>query len=142
MPSIIAQDIVGVQPMSMPQDLAILSLSMLVFKRSVINSDGVRFKFHPIIGRDGVNQILGIKVRYFLKETPGEDHEVGDMLIDIHKFSESQANSFIEEAISALISRIDDLTIGESFSLKAGLKILEEAKLVFECAEKQENSTT
>jgi len=142
LPGIIAQEIVGVQPMTLPKDLAILSSSMLVFKRTVINSDGVRFKFHPIIGKDGVVQILGIKVWYFLKEVPGEEFDIGQMMVNIDDFTDTQANSFIEKAIEVLIERIDDLTIDENFNLKAGLKLLEEAKLDFECAEKQENNTT
>lgn len=145
LPGLIAKEIVGVQPMTLPQDLAILSSAMVIFKRAVVNADGVQFKFHPIIGRDCVTQLLAIKVSYFGKGhlgNPPEEISVGELFIDVNGLSETQVNTFIEEAISVLINRIDDLTIVESFNLKAGIKLLEETKQSFECAEKQENNMT
>lgn len=143
LPGLIAQEIVGVQPMTMPKDLAILSSSLLIFKRSVVNADGITFKFHPIICRDGTNDTLVIKVLVVSKEVQDDETEICEaLMVDIKSLSEGGANIFIEQAISALIDRIDDLTLGESFNNKAATKILEEAKQSFECAEKQENNTT
>ena len=143
LPGLIAQEIVGVQPMTLPKDLAILSSSMVIFTRTAVNVDGITFKFHPIICRDGTNDTLVIKVLVISKEVQDDETEICEALyIDIKSLSEDETNIFIEKAIAALIGRIDDLTLEESFNSKAATKILEEAKQSFECAKKQENNTT
>jgi len=145
MPSVIAQEIVSVQPMSLPKDLAILSSSVVIHKRNATNSDGVRFRFDPITGQDEINHFLMIKVSSF-----GENdwfkpyHDVGQLVLNIKGYAEKSVEEFINLCLDELRDRIDDLTIGESFNLKGGLKILEEKQQWFECikVKNQKDSTT
>lgn len=80
MPGLIAQEIVGVQPMTLPKDLAILSSSMVIFTRTAVNVDGITFKFHPIICRDGTNDTLVIKVLVISKEVQDDETEICEAL--------------------------------------------------------------
>ena len=133
LPGLIAQDIVGVQPMVLPQDLAILSSAMVIYKRHATNSDGIRFRFDPMVGQDEINHFLDIKVSYFRESNFRSDHDVGEMILSVKGYSEKEVEEFIKICLKELREQIDDLTICESFNIKAALKILEEKQQQLEC---------
>lgn len=142
-PSVIAQDIVGVQPMVMPKDLSILSAQVLTYAQYATNSDGVIFRFYPVVGKDDNQCFVLIKVTFY-ESTTGEYVDIIEMMIDVSMLNGVQVNDFIKSGIAKLIEQIDDLSISESFNTKTALKILEEEKSTFECIKRknQEDITT
>ena len=142
-PGVIAQEIVGVQPMSSPKDLSILSASILTYAQYATNSDGIIFRFYPVVGKDD-NQCFALVKVTFYESATGEYVDIIEMMIDVSMLNGVQVNDFIKSGIAKLIEQIDDLSISESFNTEAALKILEEEKSTFECIKRknQEDITT
>lgn len=130
-PGLIAQEIVGVQPMTVPKSLDIFSAMTIAFARYARNSDGVIFKLTPSMGKDEIKSIMIIKVAFYQQRY--DDYiDVCQLILDVSGFSEEHAKDLIQKSLIQMVEQIDDLTIEDSFNKTAAEKILETNKQTYQ----------
>ena len=124
-PQTIAQEIVGVQPMSLPDNvLSTLFKSSLVFSKFATNSDGYVFKFTSKARESEIEKSIIINVTYL-----NEYHEyieICDVCCVFDDCSEDDAKRIVEKSLIRFVEQIDDLTLQENFNKSAATLILKE----------------
>ena len=137
-PSLIAQEIVGVQPMSAP--VSNIFSAFPVFSEYPTNSDGVTFRITPSMGKDEEKQLAIFKICF----RDGQNYytEICSIVVDLSGMSEELGKEFISAGLAELHEQIDTLSIAEDFNKNQAARILEEQKYEIQCKSQQNQEET
>ena len=137
-PSLIAQEIVSVQPMSQP--IFDIFKAFPIFSKYATNSDGVIFRFTPSIGKDEGKQLAVFKISFL--DGQNDYTEVCSIVVDITGMSDGVSTAFIEAGMKELVEQIEVLSIAQSFNKIQAARILEEQKYEIQCKNRQNQEET
>jgi hypothetical protein len=138
-PKLIAQEIVGVQPMS-AAPISDIFRTFPIFSKYATNSDGVVFRFTPSMGKDEEKQLAIFKISFL----DGQSYytEVCNIVVDITGMSEDLGKTYVEAGMKELVDQIEELSIAESFNKNQAARILEEQKYEIQCKSQQNQEET
>ena len=137
-PSLIAQEIVSVQPMSQP--IFDIFKAFPIFSKYATNSDGVIFRFTPSIGKDEEKQLAVFKISFI--DWQSDYTEVCSIVVDITGMTDGVNEAFVEAGMKELVEQIEVLSIAESFNKIQAARILEEQKYKIQCKNRQNQEET
>ena len=137
-PSLVAKEIVKVQPMSAP--VYDIFSAFQVFSKHPTNSDGVTFRITPSMGKDEEKQLAIFKICF----RDGQNYytEICSIVVDLSGMSEELGKEFISVGLAELHEQIDMLSIAEDFNKELAGKLLEEQKYKIQCKNRQNQEET